>query len=349
MHIFLIFLFCITSLIHSADDEHDERYYIQHSWPELPEHVVMSADAQQLKNAPQDIKNQALYNALATYNSYTYPSLRSKIAQAIYAGAHVAEVQKKQTGLALRLPNIALRQDLPLVRLFVEHGADVDQKGTDQEPAIFNAYRAAVAQLLIDRGALNYLTEPQKYQIFMKAMWDDREPALITLYKAHNFNVMACDAFNNTLLMSLLFHPHKEIVEKARLLLQDLPQDHIKQLISTQNHHGKTVLSRIEEKTHYYLELDPYFRDIISYLNELHTFLLKKLNDSPEQDDALVAQLEKLDITPKVDPRLEDECAICLEQLHNRSLCTETSCKHLFHQKCLRSSIKECPLCRGQL
>ena len=50
---------------------------------------------------------------------------------------------------------------------------------------------------------------------------------------------------------------------------------------------------------------------------------------------------------------LNEDCSICMEPLQDRMTCLITSCKHVFHRKCIRYMFKlngsTCPLCRKNL
>lgn len=343
MQILLILILCTTLKIFSADDYHWSKGY-----PELTENTVMNDYWQAIRSSPSQIqKNQALIKVLKMPGGDPiYPKQRKEIAAAMFAGADVRTVQELSSDSELTfrlLPDITLKQDISLLKLLFALNKDayVYEEDGSGEPPIFYAKTVAVAQLLIEHGALTYLNRQEKHRLFERAMQDDRHYGLITLYKAYGLDPMAHNEYNWTLLMQLTRQPYQDTIRKAELLFDGkISHQQIYALIATKERRsGRTVLDIIEEKRKY----SSYSTH--SILDAFRDFLLQKQqcpdkqesnNISDEQNSAPVAPIP--------------ECPICLDPLAIKD-CTKTSCDHIFHNDCLHTWTQDhhnCPLCRNE-
>lgn len=308
-----IYLQVSKSLLSHRASLHDE-------WSALDKDTVMTSYFRTMENATQEEKEKELHQILAMRGgNKIYAKQRKKIAALVYMGTNLVEVQRNQYYLGLKLlPDVTRKQDLPLITLLLEHGADIDQKDNCGIPAIFYAQKVAIAQLLIDYGAFNNLEPQQKQILLANVMRDSREADLITLYKKHGCNdLMGCDEFNWTPLMRLATWPQKQMIKKAKLLLKDLYPEQITHLLRAKNEHNQTVFHTIEA--------------------------IKKISP-PEKKRSLTAYYDYL-----VKKLIGNEpCSICLEPLKQNLILTD--CTHIFHQACLSQCNKrECPLCRSNL
>lgn len=68
--------------------------------------------------------------------------------------------------------------------------------------------------------------------------------------------------------------------------------------------------------------------------------------------------LDKQEMLYKKSTEYDNECAICLEKLHNRSCIFMDNCKHIYHYDCIENYIENlnnscknefhCPLCMSK-
>lgn len=265
---------------------------------------VMTPDWLKLSSESQYQKDRALKNAISMPNPYS--KKRKYIAAAIYAGASVPIVQlRTSSGATFKLmPLATMMQDLPLIELLLENGADVDERMDNNFPAIYFAQTPRTAKPLIDKSALDILTQNEQRGLLLQALHTDFDPELIKLYQQHcpnadcPYSIMR-DCVHNTLLMRLVMHANQNMVKKAEALFDNLSLKQIYLHITAINYFYEDVfdLIAIEKEKR---------RAGIQNLQDLEHFLINKLH--------------------------EGTCAVCFDPLDTRT-CTYAN-GHKLHATC---------------
>lgn len=226
----------------------------------LTEEAVMNPFWQKMKNEPQEKKITTLINICEALRAdYNYPERRYNIAAATYAEVDLVALEaqaKKKHCTHLVLHDAVMFKDYDLTEFLLKHKANVHEKDYDRTPIIFTAKTTLLAQLLIDFGTLK--ENPCCWDgdtLLHRAMWDRCEPALIPLYKKHGIDPMTCCSIGYTPLMTLAHwaDEHRDrdlVINKASLLLQDLPKEKIVALINAKNNDGNTVIDIIKKSIH---------------------------------------------------------------------------------------------------
>lgn len=330
-YILLMITICINSYIWSADD----------TYPTL-NRAVLHKKITKYEQLSQEKKNNALLAIVDKGGpDCSYPQRRVKIAALVHAGADVPAVQAQTTGKSTTLlPNVVLMGDLELTELLVNNKANINEQTFDKDTAIHLAKTVKFAQLLLRHGALEHLNAHQTKGLIARLAWPRYSPELIPLYKRHDFNILACDNTGYTLLMNLPIwtDQKQDMIKKAKLLLEGLTIEQVKQFLAIKNNHHQTVFNLIDDAI-----ARPYSDS--KYLYALRKFLAQRIDPEKYPDNPPA-------VTSKINKQLEvaiAECPICLEALDEKT-CTTTPCNHTFHTGCLNSWINQnhsCPLCRS--
>ncbi len=303
MKIVWIVIICMHLPILSAD------------YSQLTYDQIMTPDWLKLASESQYQKDRALKNAICMPNPY--PEKRKYIAAAIYAGASVPIVQlRTSSGASFKLmPLAAMMQDLPLIKLLLKNGADVDERMDNNFPAIYFARTCDTAKPLIDKGALDILTENEQKELLLRTLGTDFDAGLIKLYQQHYSNSdypqsIMRDCVHNTPLMRLVMHANQNMVKKAEALLDSLTPKQIYFYITTINYFCENVFNLIA------IEKEKRNARGIQNLQDLEQFLVDKLHEST--------------------------CAICFDPLDTRT-CAYTN-GHKLHATCASWAKRVAPI-----
>jgi hypothetical protein len=370
-----MFICCLTLSLFCAYDNgyvNDDYYYPNAIWENLPPLTVASLTGLTDKYRAARNIDELLHMAVSTLTDHNIK--RKEIAAAIYKGADVRS--KNNISNESLLPEATFHQDIPLVRLLLEHGADINEIDYHGDTAIYKAHTVPLAQLLIDYGALDGLTDYGKQILLAKTIWYNCRPELITLYKSYCIDTITRN--NHFLIipiMNLAMHPQENMIKKAELFLEDLCPEQIKELLALKNNNDKTVFdlidSQIESSIFFIENLNhPHGHKTIAYCHAYRNFLLKNINGSDEipnnQKEEDIAQISDSDSEYIAPTAILNElfAIVAIEKkqqtMHSRrygdlfhDLYKEQTgpkkCSALFHKICLRQSKQKCPLCHGEL
>lgn len=173
-------------------------------------------------------------------------------------------------------------------------------------PAIYFAKTCDTAQPLIDKGALDILTEDEQKEFLLRTLRTDFDPELIKLYQQHGPNSdypqsIIRDCVYNTPLMRLVMHSNQNMVKKAEALFDNLTPKQIHFYITTINYFCENVFNLIA------IEKNRRNARGIQNLHDLEHFLINKL--------------------------YEGTCAICFDPLDIRTCAYANG--HKLHTTCV--------------
>ena len=199
-------------------------------WPELTSNLYENDFWRFAQFASQDERDHLLAVALnSNCGDGQYLVRRLNIAAAVkLCKSNVPKIQITARGMDHKpLHTSLLYKDLSLTRLFLEHNANIEEKDLFQKNnMLYEATTIPLASLLIQHGALCYLSPKHRPKALHFVMKNRFEPAFIPFYKQHGYSAFDLDENKHTPLDCIAIYGKKEdSKEKATLLLEGYTRD----------------------------------------------------------------------------------------------------------------------------
>lgn len=237
-------------------------------------------------------RNRVLKIAVKSPNNMLFRNYwRRNLVAAVLIGGDINIVQDTDPTI---FGNFVLYNDISVVKILLEHGANVHQEW-HTIPPIYNAHSVDMAKLLIKYKAIEHNKEKTQ-ALLVNAMGNDYKLGLIDLYKRNGCDPLARDQHGYSALMSLVdktSQPH--YIDKAIALLAGLSCAKQRELLAMATPWGTNVFDIIRKERFFIIK---YGSEALSMtkINQLENFLARiKKNWEADCDNSLVQEVAQQD------------------------------------------------------